>query len=50
MLIPFPLRLLGMAVIFDLLAVFAGLTTLGFATRPMIAASSSLSGGAATSA
>ena len=38
MLIPFPLGLLGMAVIFDLLAVFAGQTALGLATRPMIAA------------
>jgi uncharacterized membrane protein len=38
MLIPFPLGLLGMAVIFDLLAVFAGQTSLGQASRPMIAA------------
>jgi len=38
MLIPFPLGLLGMAVIFDLLAVFAGQTALGLATQPMIAA------------
>ena len=38
MLIPFPLGLLGMAVIFDLLAVFAGQESLGQASRPMIAA------------
>ena len=38
MLIPFPLGLLGMAVIFDLLAVFAGQESLGEASRPMIAA------------
>src|SRR3954452_12472308 len=38
MLIPFPLGLLGMAVIFDLLAVFAGQTALSAATPPMIAA------------
>ena len=38
MLIPFPLGLLGMAVIFDLLAVLAGQTALGQASRPMIAA------------
>src|SRR3954468_19266722 len=38
MLIPFPLGLLGMAVIFDLLAVFAGQELLGQASHPMIAA------------
>ena len=38
MLIPFPLGLLGMAVIFDLLAVFAGQESLGQASRPRIAA------------
>ena len=38
MLIVFPLGLLGMAVIFDLLAVFAGQQALGQASRPMIAA------------
>jgi uncharacterized membrane protein len=38
MLIPFPIGLLGMAVIFDLLAVVAGQTALGQASRPMIAA------------
>jgi len=38
MLIPFPLGLLGMAVIFDLLVVFAGQTALSPATQPMIAA------------
>ncbi len=38
MLIPFPLGLLGTAVIFDLLAVFAGQESLGQASRPMIAA------------
>jgi uncharacterized membrane protein len=38
MLIPFPLGLLGMAVIFDLLAVVAGQTFLGQASHPMIAA------------
>jgi uncharacterized membrane protein len=38
MLIPFPLGLLGMAVIFDLLAVFVGQTGLGQASYPMIAA------------
>ena len=38
MLIPFPLGLLGMAVIFYLLAVVAGQTSLGQASRPMIAA------------
>ena len=38
MLIPFPLGLLGMAVIFDLLAIVAGQTALGQASRPMIAA------------
>jgi uncharacterized membrane protein len=38
MLIPFPLGLLGMAVIFDLLALFAGQTSLGDASRPMVAA------------
>ena len=38
MLIPFPLGLLGMVVIFDLLAVFAGQESLGQASRPMIAA------------
>lgn len=38
MLIPFPLGLLGMAVIFDLLARFAGQAALGQASRPMIAA------------
>src|SRR5215216_1541281 len=38
MLIVFPLGLLGMAVIFDLLAVLAGQTALGQASRPMIAA------------
>ena len=38
MLIPFPLGLLGMAVIFDLLAVVANQEFLGLASRPMIAA------------
>ena len=38
MLIPFPLGLLGMAVIFDLLAVLAGQDVLGAASHPMIAA------------
>ena len=38
MLIPFPLGLLGMAVIFELLAIFAGQESLGEAARPMIAA------------
>lgn len=38
MLIVFPLGLLGMAAIFDLLAVLAGQTTLGLASHPMIAA------------
>lgn len=38
MLIPFPLGLLGMAVIFDLLAVFAGQESLAGASRPMIVA------------
>ena len=38
MLIPFPLGLLGMAVIFDLLALVAGQAALGQAARPMIAA------------
>ncbi len=38
MLIPFPLGLLGMAVIFDLLARFVGQEALGQASRPMIAA------------
>jgi len=38
MLIVFPLGLLGMAVIFDLLASFAGQPSLGEASRPMIAA------------
>ena len=38
MLIPFPLGLLGTAVIFDLLARFAGQTSLALATPPMIAA------------
>ena len=38
MLIVFPLGLLGMAVIFDLLAVFAGQEGLGQAAHPMIAA------------
>jgi uncharacterized membrane protein len=38
MLIPFPIGLLGMAVIFDLLAQFAGRTALGLAAHPMIAA------------
>jgi uncharacterized membrane protein len=38
MLIVFPLGLLGMAVIFDLLANFAGQPSLGDASRPMIAA------------
>jgi uncharacterized membrane protein len=38
MLIPFPIGLLGMAVIFDLLAQFAGQTALGLAAHPMIAA------------
>ena len=38
MLIPFPLGLLGMAVIFDLLATFAGQSALGQASRPMIGA------------
>lgn len=38
MLIPFPLGLLGMAVVFDLLAAFAGQTGLGQASHPMIAA------------
>jgi uncharacterized membrane protein len=38
MLIPFPLGLLGMAVIFDLLATFAGQTGLREAASPMIAA------------
>ncbi len=38
MLIPFPLGLLGMAVIFDLLAVVAGQTSLAFAAHAMIAA------------
>jgi uncharacterized membrane protein len=38
MLIPFPLGLLGTAVIFDLLAVFAGQQSLGQASLPMIAA------------
>src|ERR671912_1745498 len=38
MLIPFPLGLLGMAVIFELLAVFAGQESLGEASRPMIPA------------
>ena len=38
MLIPFPLGLLGMAVIFDLLAVFAGQTGLAQASHPMITA------------
>ncbi len=38
MLIPFPLGLLGTAVIFDLLAVFAGQQSLAQASLPMIAA------------
>ena len=38
MLIPFPLGLLGMAVIFDLLAIIAGQEVLGRASHPMIAA------------
>lgn len=38
MLIPFPLGLFGMAVIFDLLAIGAGWTSLGVAAHPMIAA------------
>ena len=38
MLIPFPLGLLGMAVIFDLLAIIAGLEVLGQASHPMITA------------
>jgi uncharacterized membrane protein len=38
MLIPFPLGLLGMEVIFDLLAIVTGQTLLGQASRPMIAA------------
>lgn len=38
MLIPFPLGLLGMAVIFDVLAVAAGQTALAFAAHAMIAA------------
>jgi uncharacterized membrane protein len=38
MLIPFPLGLLGMAAIFDLLARFAGQPSLALATPPMIAA------------
>jgi uncharacterized membrane protein len=38
MLIPFPLGLLGMAVIFDLLAIVAGQEMLGQASHPMIAA------------
>ena len=38
MLIPFPLGLLGMAVIYDLLARFAGQEALGQASHPMIAA------------
>ena len=38
MLIVFPLGLLGMAVIFDLLSRFAGQTSLALATPPMIAA------------
>jgi uncharacterized membrane protein len=38
MLIPFPLGLLGMAVIFDVLAVVAGQTSLGLAAHSMIAA------------
>jgi uncharacterized membrane protein len=38
MLIVFPLGLLGMAVIFDLLATFAGRTALGQASHPMIGA------------
>jgi uncharacterized membrane protein len=38
MLIPFPLGLLGMAVIFDLLAVIAGKEVLALASHPMIGA------------
>src|SRR4051794_24618934 len=38
MLIPFPLGLLGMAVIFGLLALLTGQEQLGLASRPMIAA------------
>lgn len=38
MLIVFPLGLLGMAVVFDLLALFAGQDILGQAAHPMIAA------------
>ena len=38
MLIPFPLGLLGMAVIFDLLAIIVGQDALGEASHPMIAA------------
>ncbi len=38
MLIPFPLGLLGMAVIFDLLATFGGWRSLSQASHPMIAA------------
>jgi uncharacterized membrane protein len=38
MLIPFPLGLLGMAVIFDLLAVLAGKEVLALASHPMIGA------------
>jgi uncharacterized membrane protein len=38
MLIPFPLGLLGIAVIFDLLAVVAGKTGLGLAKHPMTGA------------